>query len=262
MYARTFSSLGCPDLPLDGVIALARHYGIDRLELRALDGSLELPAYFASHFASPAALVAELAATGMRVIALDTSLKLIGSKAQDRTALLEFLPWAEALGVRWLRVFDGGSQLDAAALAEAADTLRWWTAERTARKARVDFMIETHDVLLTVADITRFQEAMPHPVSLLWDSHHTWRRGGEDPVQTWRAIHPNVVHVHVKDSMAADAGAFTYVLPGQGNFPMSPLRAVLAAEFSGAVSLEWERRWHPQLPPLEEALTAAAAGWW
>jgi hypothetical protein len=45
---------------------------------------------------------------------------------------------------------------------------------------------------------------------------------------------------------------------------MTPLKAELrAANFSGPVSLEWERMWHPYLPPLDEALTVAAArGWW
>jgi hypothetical protein len=45
---------------------------------------------------------------------------------------------------------------------------------------------------------------------------------------------------------------------------MAPLVAELkAAEFSGPVSLEWERMWHPYLPPLDEALAVAAArGWW
>ena len=109
-------------------------------------------------------------------------------------------------------------------------------------------------------------EAMPDGrVALLWDAHHTWKKGGEDPRHSWAAIRPHVVHVHVKDSLrrGAEAGAFTYVLPGTGEFPMSRLRRLLAAEFDGVVSLEWERFWHPALPRLEEALVAAKTNrWW
>jgi hypothetical protein len=52
-------------------------------------------------------------------------------------------------------------------------------------------------------------------------------------------------------------------LPGEGEFPMASLRAILQAEFYGTVSLEWEKLWHPYLPPLENALTAASEHrWW
>ena len=72
--------------------------------------------------------------------------------------------------------------------------------------------------------------------------------------------------MHVKDSMPVPSGKppFTYVLPGAGEFPMEALRAALEADgFAGPVSLEWEKFWHPDLPPLDTALAAAAArGWW
>jgi len=33
--------------------------------------------------------------------------------------------------------------------------------------------------------------------------------------------------------------------------------------YDGAVSLEWEKMWHPYLPDLSEALGAASVqGWW
>ena len=82
---------------------------------------------------------------------------------------------------------------------------------------------------------------------------------------TWRAIAPHVVHIHVKDSISQPSAKhpFSYALPGEGEFAMAPLRAVLAAEFTGCVSLEWERLWHPSIAPLEAALAAAAArNWW
>jgi hypothetical protein len=39
--------------------------------------------------------------------------------------------------------------------------------------------------------------------------------------------------------------------------------ALVRDEYANAVSLEWERQWHPDLPLLELALEAAAnRGWW
>ena len=266
MYTRTFSTLGCGELPLDGVIQLARRHGITQLELRALGGTVDLPAYFSKMFGSPAQLAATLGAEDMRVVALDTSFRVIDSTLADREKLLEFVPWAEALGVRWLRAFDGGSTLDEAALTAAAESLRWWREERRKRGASVDLMIETHDTLFTAEKLTRFVAAMPEDSAwFLWDTHHTWKKGGEGPLVTWRAIRSRVVHVHVKDSVSAptEKTGFRYVLPGEGEFPMVSLRPVLAQEFSGPVSLEWEKLWIPQLAPLDEVLSnAAQRGWW
>jgi sugar phosphate isomerase/epimerase len=266
MYTRTFSTLGCPDFTFDEVIALGQRRGISAFELRALGGTVELPTYLAAAFASPRALAEKALAAGVRIAALDTSFRVFDGSEADRSSLLEFLPWAEALGVRWLRVFDGGKNLDAAALAHAATTLVWWQTLRRERGFKADLMIETHDLLLDAEKILRFAAAMPAgSVHVLWDAHHTWKRGQEDVLETWAKISQHVVHVHVKDSVSrpSEKHPFTYVLPGNGELPMSPLRDVLAAQFTGAVSLEWEKLWHPYLPPLEDALMAAAAkNWW
>lgn len=262
---RCFSTLGCADLELDEVIALARRHGIDLIELRALDGTVDLPAYFAQRFGSPEKLAAQVAASRIAVTALDTSLKLSGSTDEEWQRDAEaFLPWAEALGGVNLRVFDGGDSHDAAAIATMAARVDWWRDLRDQRGWRSDIMIETHDSLFTAEANLALLTAAP-AARILWDSHHTWKRGGEDPVKTWRALAPHVVHVHVKDSVSVPSAKhpFTYVAPGEGEFPAAPFMELLRAEFSGPVSLEWEKLWHPYLTPLDEALaTANDQQWW
>ena len=262
---RCFSTIGCPELSLEESLALAASHGIQAVELRALGGTAELPGYFAAQFGSPAKLAEQLGGNGVRVVALDTSLRLVGSNEQERGKFLEFVPWAEVAGVPWLRVFDGGKPGESATHDRMIDTLGWWRALRRERGWRTDLMIETHDSLLDAAAIKALVAAAAD-ANILWDSHHTWKKGGEDPVATWRAIRGCVAHVHVKDSINVPSARhpFTYVLPGDGEFPIAPLLDVLRADgFAGAVSLEWERMWHPYLPPLAGALEAAAErGWW
>jgi sugar phosphate isomerase/epimerase len=265
-FSRCFSTLGCPDLSLDETLALATRHGVDAVELRALGGTVELPKYFAAEFGSPGKLAARVRGQSVRIASLDTSLHLAGGAAGERDAFLEFLPWAEALGVPWLRVFDGKAPLaEPRAIAEAAESVGWWRELRRARGFQADIMVETHDVLFTAAAIRRFLVAAPG-TAILWDAHHTWKKGGEEPVATWRDIWAAVPHVHVKDSVAVPSARhpFTYVLPGDGAFPIAPLLAALNADaFAGAVSLEWEKLWHPHLPPLDVALsTAAQRRWW
>ena len=226
-----------------------------------------MPTYFAAHFGSPTELASRLRATqpAARIAAFDLSLHLVGTTAAERDQLVAIVPWAEALGVRWLRVFDGGTLADATELAEAVATLGWWRDLRRRQGWSTQVMIETHDSLFTAAAIGRLIQAQPD-AAILWDSHHTWRKGGEDPLKTWPAIRTNVVHIHVKDSIGVPSARhpFTYVLPGDGEFPIAPLLAALRADtFAGLVSFEWEKMWHPYLPPLEQALRVAAErNWW
>ncbi len=262
---RCFSSLGCPELSLSEVLTLAERHGIAAVELRALAGTVELAEYFAREFGTPEGLAAKLRGSPVRIAAFNASLRLVGSTAAERDQLEAFAPWADVAGARWLRVFDGGHVGDIGNLAAAAETIRWWRSRRAARGWKADIMVETHDSLFTAGAITQFLAAVPD-VAILWDAHHTWKKGGEDPLTTWRAICASVVHVHVKDSVSRPSARhpFTYVLPGDGEFPVGPLLGALhAGAFAGPVSLEWERMWHPYLPPLDEALRVAGErGWW
>ena len=54
-FLRTFSTLGCPELDLEAVIALATKHGVGAVELRCLAGSMDLPGQLAAAYGSPAA---------------------------------------------------------------------------------------------------------------------------------------------------------------------------------------------------------------
>jgi len=263
-YQRALSTLGCHEHSLPEAFDLAQRHGLDAIEVRALGGTLDIPDYLRQMYGTPAEFAKRASNSAVRVVSFDTSLCLAGNTGSDRTKFLEFVPWAEALGVRWLRVFDGKSGLDAQWLDQAIATVQWWKQLREQRGWRVDCMVETHDTLLDAMSVTQFLAAAPG-TAILWDTHHTWKLRGEDPLATWRAIHPHVVHLHVKDSINQPQGKLPYtcVLPGEGSFPMTQLRHALGDEFHGPLSLEWERLWHPYLPTLDAALVAATAkDWW
>lgn len=258
-----FSTLGCPDLDLPQVAALARAHRIAGVELRALGGEMDLPAYWRRRGESPEAVAAQACESGLRIVGVNTSFRLVGGDVRARAALLDHVPYAEALGAPFLRVFDGGGTADACELAEAAQTLEWWRAWRREHGVKTDLMVETHDMLLDVERINRFVSRVPH-CAVLWDAHHTWRRGGAPLRATLAALAGRLVHVHVKDSVSSmNRWEFDYVLPGTGDFPFRELATMLGqSAFVGVVSLEWERAWHPQLPPLEQALRSARMKDW
>ncbi len=261
----SFSSLGCPDLDLDGIFALAREAGIGSVELRAIDGTIELPAWLAKTFGSPAAFAAHVGKSGIGIASLDTSFRIIDGDAAARAQLLDFLPWAEALGGVPLRVFDGGKTFDDDARAAMREAFQWWDSARASAGWRSSWIIETHDCLFTAGAIDSVMREAPDSARLLWDSHHTWKRGGEDPVETWKAIRPWVRHIHVKDSVSKPSGRhpYAYVFLGEGEFPLRALVDTLRGDgFDGVVSLEWELMWHRELPPLAEALARARRDGW
>src|SRR5690242_8919911 len=142
-FSRCLSSLGCPEFSLEEMLALAARHGIPAVELRALGGTVELPAYFAQHYGSPAKLAERSRGSPVRIVGLNASLHLIGATAAEREQLMALAPWAEAVGARWLRVFDGGKTASATEFAEAADTLAWWQRLRAERGWQAELAVET-----------------------------------------------------------------------------------------------------------------------
>jgi sugar phosphate isomerase/epimerase len=266
IFTRAFSTLGCAELPLEKILDLARRHGLPAVELRAMEGTINLTERLESLFLFHKDFSGRLEGSPVRICSLDTSLRLSDNTEADRAALLRFVPWAEAAGVPRLRVFDGAGLHEDPGFARGLDTLAWWRELRSARGWKVDLMVETHSSLIRTPLIRRFLDAAPLGTAMLWDSHHTWKIGGESPEETWRAIGPHVVHIHVKDSVSKSDGhnAYTYVPCGQGEFPMARLLAALSEDgYTGVVSLEWERLWHPEIPSLEESLTSAVIHqWW
>jgi len=262
---RCFSTLGCGEQDLDAATEVARLHRIPCIELRTLGGTVDLPAYLASRFGSPDAFGAAARAMPARIASLGTSLRMVDGSSAARAAFLAYVPWALACGAQTLRVFDGGTLGNEEEIRQAGATWRWWQQLRAEARWSVDIVVETHDAFAVEGPLLRLLDALPQ-CRVLWDSHHTWRKGGTDPVRTWGLIRERVQHIHVKDSIADPRAkdGYRYVLPAEGEFPMQRLREALVRDaYAGVLSLEWERHWHPELPALELALRAATAkAWW
>ena len=102
------STLGCPELTLEALCALATSRDIHALEIRSLAGRMDLPAYFDEAFQSPGAVQAVLDRFNQKIISLNSSFTLISATEKDRNELLEFARWAETLSVPYIRIFGGG----------------------------------------------------------------------------------------------------------------------------------------------------------
>ena len=268
-FERCFSSLGCQTATFEEVIELAGRHKISCIELRSLEGRTDLPALMASLPGGWEGARRRLESSGLSVRVLGTSFKLAGHQSDHWRELLEFASLADALGAPFLRVFGGGTWGTPLTLdeeAQAVQAVRRWETERMARGLRAQILIETHDAFSASTPCLRLIEGLGNSVGILWDSHHTWRLGNESPAATWQALAPFIRHVHIKDSVDRPSARhpYTYVLSGTGQMPGLEVRKALElGGYTGAVSLEWEKMWHPYLTDLSEALAATDAnGWW
>ena len=265
----SFSSLGCPELDLPGIVALAKRHGLEKLELRTVEDRVDLPDLFRERYGEPAELARYLEGEKVKVVSLDASLKLVGNGPEDRESLVAFAEWADGLGTPYIRIFDGGSfapELAEADLKECLETINWWRAEKGRNGWSTDIMVETHDCLTASGAIRELQASLEEPVPILWDTHHTWKKAGEATADTWSVVQPYVPHIHLKDSISKPSARhpFTYVHLGDGEFDLrGTLQLLQDSGYEGIVSIEWERKWHPYLDPMEEALQRSRAlGLW
>lgn len=256
-----FSSLGCPDLDPAGLRALAAKHRSRFIEIRTLGGTTDFVGQLARFPGGAPAVRDFFLEADVRVRLVGSSFQLARSPESDRASLIAEAETGEALGAKWLRVFGGGDwgdvfSPDRATIATAHRA--WWDALRASRGWTIDLVLEVHDAFSGTPQILDFFDKTGGPMPLLWDTHHTWKIAGETASFTWAALGAHVRHVHVKDSVSAhspDGHAYTYVAPGLGEFPTADTLTLLAeASFDGVASLEWEKKWHPSLAPLDDVL--------
>ncbi|MCH6259098.1 sugar phosphate isomerase/epimerase [Puniceicoccaceae bacterium K14] len=259
----TFSTLGCSDLTLEESCLLAKKFGLKHIEVRSLEDRVDLPDYFAGKYGSPENLKSVLDDHGVQISTLNASLKMVGNTKEDREEFLKFVPWAEAIDTPLLRAFDGGTPqtiLEGETLEQAVDTLRWWQELRAKNSWNVKMAVETHDCLCPLDGYDRIKNELGKDFTVIWDSHHTWKKSGVPIKDSWEHLKSSVPTVHLKDSVPVPSARhpFSYTTYGEGTFPLNETLETLKKDgYDGFVCIEWERKWHPYLAPLDEALQKA-----
>jgi sugar phosphate isomerase/epimerase len=264
-YPIACSTLGCPKWPWSRILEQAAAMGYAAVELRGIEGQMDLtkrPEFVGTRLAQS---MKDLEAVGLRISDLGASARMHEADPATRTAQLaearRFIDLAHQLRVPYIRVFgdkvpEGESK--ASAVARVVDGLR--TLGEHAKGSTVSVLIESHGDFTdspTLLEILK-TAAMPN-VALLWDAHHTFVAGKEDPATTYKALGSYVRHTHLKDSKPEGAGV-RYVLTGDGTVPVRDTVNVLARSgYRGYYGFEWEKAWHPEIEEPEVAFPHYAA---
>ena len=258
------STLGCPQWTLTDILTRLPAYGYQGVELRGLGPDLDLTQSPA--FATPAALAQTrqaFADAGLEFCGVDTSCAFSDPDPAVRAKQIadgrRAIDLAAALGAPTIRVFGGGigdesERPDAAR--RVADALLELGEYAAQQGGRVSVVLETHDAFSTGAQAAEALRQAAHPnVGALWDLHHPYRQG-ETSAETFAALGPYVRQTHVKDSTPGG----TYCLLGEGDIPIPEmLRLLKDGGYDGWITLEWEKRWIPELPDPEIAFPQYAA---
>lgn len=263
-----FSSLGCIELTLDQMFEMARKYGIHNIELRGIENQFNLPHYFSQKFPSLSQARTLIEESQIQIDCLGSSFKWIGAPEGGREEFIQFCDLAHQLKIPYVRVFGGsdwGTTLTEEDYQIAVREYQWWESQRERYQWNVQAVTETHDAFSASPPLLHLMKLLGKKIPIIWDTHHTWRYAGERPLATWNQLRDSIIHIHFKDSLPTPSPhhSFTYVLPGQGDFPIQELQQILdSGAYTKTVSLEWERKWHSYLPELQYAIEEAQKAHW
>jgi sugar phosphate isomerase/epimerase len=252
-----FSTLGCPEWSLPEVIDKARQYGYEGVELRGLQEEIFLPR--AAEFGGKrlAESRRRFEEAGLEVVCLGSTAFLSRHGPAERKEALDevrdYVALAESLGAPFVRVFAGRLRVEGREVGnEAALVENLQAAGEIAAHGGVRIVLETHDDYIAGVPLAGVMRQVSHPaVGILWDIHHPVRFEGEPIAQTWEQIGPWVWHTHVKDSRPGEGG-HVHTMLGEGDIPVrEALERLHGGGYTGYVSLEWEKRWHPEIDDPE-----------
>lgn len=259
-----FSTLGCPDWGLPGVLDFAEEHGFSAIELRGLEGNLDLPSHPAFAPDNVGRTRRAIAARGLRIACVSSSASLHESdpvrRAQGLADARRFVDLAASLRSPYVRVF--GNSSDSAVPQSPSEDLKARVAAGLrelgdyARPRKVGLLIESHDDFTSSAVLGDvLHRAGSAQVGLLWDAYHTFVSSREDPELTVRRLGRWIRHTHLKDGVGATGKDRRYVLTGRGDVPIRrQVQALRAAGYEGFYCFEWEKVWHAELDEPEIAI--------
>ena len=242
-----FSNLAAPAWTLERTLDAVREYGYNGLELRLLGGEPIDP--LSVDAKTRRAVPTAFARAEATLVCLDTSVELARPFARELPAAVEL---AAEWGSPTVRVFGG----EGGALSDIARRLE--PSLRRAEELGVTIALETHDAFSSAMLVAELLDSVDDPsFAAIWDVHHTHRMG-ESPEDVVGALGANIHLVHVKD--ARRSGEDWELVPlGEGEVPVRESLAVLqAAGYDGWLTVEWEKRWHPELAEPDVALSREA----
>ncbi len=257
-YPLAFTTLACPDWSWEQVVQKAVEYGYQGVELRGVEGEMDLTKAAPFTGSRLPATKRELKERGLAIPCLDTSCRFdqaseIGDSIDEGKRHIDL---AGELDAPYIRVFGDripDIQSGEKIIGQVVQGLL--ALAQHAEGTGVQVLLESHGDFARLPNLLAVMSAVHHPhVGVLWDVHHPYRFFSEPLADTYEKLKERIRHVHLKDSVSMD-GEVRYCLLGQGIVPVSEVLQLLASGgYDGWIAFEWEKRWHPEIEEPEVAL--------
>lgn len=257
----SFSTLGAPDWSFDRILSESQRLGYDGIEIRGIEGEMrpeKMPQFSAENAKDT---LAKLAAHGLVMTNIGTSVSFHDAARYD-AAIEEGIAAIDvcaAMGIPAIRVFGDrlpDSDPKTEVMARIGEGFKKLCAYAAPKGVEVWF--ETHGDFKTV-------ELMEEVIAvtkcegfgILWDVGHSYLTYGRDFGRFYQTVKPYVRHVHIKDHSPAEGHPLCLI--GKGDVPIAEIaRQLIKDGYEGFFSLEWEKKWHPELEDADIAIPAYA----
>lgn len=250
MMKTAFSTLGCPDWQWGEIFSAATDLGMDGIEIRGIEKRLFAPETRPFREKYRAQTMADLKRAGLELPMLSSGAVLgVGDAEENLAEVRAYIDFAGEIGAGAVRVMitDRPEPTDFIDVKKAKGLYRM-LCEYAQERGSVQVLIETNSVLADTARMADFLDGIDSPAAgVLWDIHHPFRFYGESPSDSCKNIGKKVKYLHVKDSAKSGDGV-EYRMMGYGDVPVfDALRCMAELGYDGFVTLEWVKRWCPQL---------------
>lgn len=244
-----FSTLGCPGWSWQDIIVAAKDIGMDGVEVRCIGNQLYAPMCPEFRQENIPSTLSTLERMGLSIPCLDSNatiaISMVTLEAMHEAK--DYIDLAARIGTKFVRVMCVGvpEPVDC-----SFDTcLENYTALCSYAKDKgVIPLLETNGEFADSKTIMKLMDKVPYDnKGILWDVHHPFRFYGETPAYTYSVIKPLLRHIHIKDSVVIDK-KIVYRMMGKGDVPVKEAMLLLLENgYDGFVSLEWVKKWQPDL---------------
>lgn len=255
-----FSTVSCPKWDFDTIVARAKEYGYEGVEVR---GFLNESILTASNpfLTDPRKLRDLFNDNDLDICCLASSIAMSQNKKRDAAAaadLRQFIDTAAALSCPFVKVFDtqvrAGQDRSSAgvALGNWILPLADYAAER-----EIVIVIENALSFRSAKEMWSILDRLQHPsIACCWDVFNA-AMVGESPYLSVPTLNSKIQYVQVKDAKLGALGA-TYTKLGEGDVKVEKfLTRLRGIGYKGWVTLEWEKAWLPNIAEPEEILPDA-----
>ncbi len=245
-----FSTLGCPDFDWTDIYSMAKDFGFQGIEMRGLgDNIFDIKAKpFCDENIDKT--IENLKKLHLEIPCLSSGCSIKYKDRADDTILelRDYITLASKLGSSYIRILgdehaDVRGEVDDNVVIDALKKLIPYAEEKN-----VTLLVETNGVYADTKRLANILDEIKSDfVGALWDIHHPYRFMGEMPEKTVQNLGAYIKYTHIKDSVMEN-GTVCYKMMGEGDLPIeSIMRALRSINYEGYITLEWLKKYAPDL---------------